>query len=73
VSEVAFVVGFKNVSHFSRSFSRHFQVAPRDVRQTPRLPDARVARRPSKEGGPGRHTYGSAPWHSEPAGAFVHS
>jgi hypothetical protein len=23
------------VSHFSRCFSRHFKVAPRDVRQTP--------------------------------------
>jgi AraC-like DNA-binding protein len=34
VSEVAYEVGFKNVSHFSRCFSRHFNVAPRDVRQT---------------------------------------
>jgi AraC-like DNA-binding protein len=33
VAEVAFEVGFKNVSHFSRSFSRHFSIAPRDVRQ----------------------------------------
>ena len=33
VSEVAYEVGFKNVSHFSRSFSRHFGIAPRDVRQ----------------------------------------
>jgi AraC-like DNA-binding protein len=33
VSEVAYEVGFKNVSHFSRSFSRHFKIAPRDVRQ----------------------------------------
>jgi AraC-like DNA-binding protein len=33
VSEVAYEVGFKNVSHFSRCFSRHFKVAPRDVRQ----------------------------------------
>ncbi len=33
VSEVAYEVGFKNVSHFSRTFSRHFKVAPRDVRQ----------------------------------------
>jgi AraC-like DNA-binding protein len=32
VSEVAYEVGFKNVSHFSRCFSRHFKVAPRDVR-----------------------------------------
>jgi AraC-like DNA-binding protein len=35
VSEVAYEVGFKNVSHFSRCFSRHFKVAPRDVRQVP--------------------------------------
>jgi AraC-like DNA-binding protein len=34
VSEVAYEVGFKNVSHFSRCFSRHFKVAPRDIRQT---------------------------------------
>ncbi len=33
VSEVAYEVGFKNVSHFSRCFSRYFKVAPRDVRQ----------------------------------------
>ena len=33
VSEVAYEVGFKNVSHFSRCFSRHFKIAPRDVRQ----------------------------------------
>ena len=32
VSEIAYEVGFKNVSHFSRSFSRHFSIAPRDVR-----------------------------------------
>ncbi len=62
VSEVAYEVGFKNVSHFSRSFSRHFQVAPRDVRQTSRLPEGRDARR----------SYGPTHWHSEPAGASVH-
>ncbi len=33
VSEIAYEVGFKNVSHFSRSFSRHFGIAPRDARQ----------------------------------------
>ncbi len=32
VSEIAYEVGFKNVSHFSRSFSRRFSIAPRDVR-----------------------------------------
>jgi AraC-like DNA-binding protein len=36
VSEVAYEVGFKNVSHFSRCFSRHFKVAPRDARATAR-------------------------------------
>jgi AraC-like DNA-binding protein len=47
VSEVAYEVGFKNVSHFSRCFSRHFKVAPRDVRQTPAgapQPDANARR-----------------------------
>jgi len=39
VSEVAYEVGFKNVSHFSRTFSRQFRIAPRDVRQPPRLAD----------------------------------
>ena len=38
VSEVAYQVGFKNVSHFSRTFSRHFSMAPRDVRQGRRSP-----------------------------------
>jgi AraC-like DNA-binding protein len=33
VSEIAYEVGFKNVSHFSRCFSRHFTFAPRDARQ----------------------------------------
>jgi len=37
VSEVAYQVGFKNISHFSRTFSRQFSVAPRDVRQAGRL------------------------------------
>jgi AraC-like DNA-binding protein len=69
VSEVAYEVGFKNVSHFSRSFSRHFQVAPRDVRQTSRLPQAPDVRRQSSEGGSGRHPYRSIYWHSESAGA----
>ncbi len=34
VSEIAYLVGFKNVSHFSRTFSHHFQMAPRDARQS---------------------------------------
>jgi AraC-like DNA-binding protein len=37
VSEVAYEVGFKNVSHFSRTLSRQFSMAPRDVRQPARL------------------------------------
>jgi AraC-like DNA-binding protein len=44
VSEVAYEVGFKNVSHFSRTFSRHFNMAPRDVRQPARA-SAETARR----------------------------
>ncbi|GGC85162.1 helix-turn-helix domain-containing protein [Chelatococcus reniformis] len=40
VSEVAYDVGFKNVSHFSRSFSRHFGITPRDVRQLSPEPGA---------------------------------
>lgn len=34
VSEIAYLVGFKNASHFSRTFSRHFRIAPRDARQS---------------------------------------
>lgn len=34
VSEIAYQVGFKNVSHFSRSFSRQFNMAPRDARRS---------------------------------------
>lgn len=34
IAEIAYQVGFKNVSHFSRSFSRHFRMAPRDARRT---------------------------------------
>lgn len=34
VSEIAYQVGFKNASHFSRTFSRHFRIAPRDARQS---------------------------------------
>jgi AraC-like DNA-binding protein len=33
IAEIAYQVGFKNVSHFSRSFSRHFNMAPRDARR----------------------------------------
>jgi len=33
VSEVAYQVGFKNPSHFSRIFSQRYQVAPRYVRE----------------------------------------
>ena len=34
VSEIAYQVGFKNASHFSRTFSRHFRIAPCDARQS---------------------------------------
>lgn len=34
VSEIAYLVGFKNASHFSRAFSQHFRIAPRDARQS---------------------------------------
>jgi AraC-like DNA-binding protein len=47
VAEVAYEVGFKNVSHFSRSFSRHFSIAPRDVRQVGADPGA--AARPARD------------------------
>jgi AraC-like DNA-binding protein len=39
VSEIAYEVGFKNVSHFSRTFSRQFSMAPRDARRPARLAD----------------------------------
>jgi AraC-like DNA-binding protein len=39
VSEVAYGVGFKNVSHFSRAFSRQFGMSPRDTRSPRRLSD----------------------------------
>jgi len=32
IAEIAYQVGFKNVSHFSRSFSRHFGMPPRNAR-----------------------------------------
>lgn len=32
ISEVAYRTGFRSLSHFSRSFSRHFNAAPRAVR-----------------------------------------
>ena len=38
IAEIAYQVGFKNVSHFSRTFSRHFSMAPRDARQVNRSP-----------------------------------
>ena len=51
VSEIAFEVGFKNVSHFSRTFSRHFGIAPRDARQTCQL-EALAMRRPAVQSVP---------------------
>ncbi|MDQ0391011.1 helix-turn-helix domain-containing protein [Labrys monachus] len=38
IAEIAYQVGFKNVSHFSRSFSRHFGTAPRDARRIAATP-----------------------------------
>jgi len=34
IKAVAFDLGYKQLSHFSRSFRRFFGIAPRDVRQT---------------------------------------
>jgi AraC-like DNA-binding protein len=48
VAEVAYEVGFKNVSHFSRSFSRHFSIAPRDVRQLGHASVAEPIAKPGK-------------------------
>lgn len=70
VSEVAYEVGFKNVSHFSRCFSRHFKVAPRDVRQaaqaTPQPSPAGRAAEPNGSSSPrmasSRKTFGSPYW-----------
>jgi AraC-like DNA-binding protein len=73
VSEVAYEVGFKNVSHFSRSFSRHFHIPPRDARQASRptetLPVRGIAdqhRAPSRAE---RQSY----WPLESAGALAPS
>jgi AraC-like DNA-binding protein len=72
VSEVAYEVGFKNVSHFSRCFSRHFKVAPRDVRQTPAAAPQPVANaRSAQQKGPSsprvapRNGFGSPYWEIE--------
>ncbi len=75
VSEVAYEVGFKNVSHFSRSFSRHFCVAPRDIRQTPRAAEDRRAPRANRERerGSGRPAFRPSYWRSGSAGAPAHS
>lgn len=58
VSEVAYEVGFKNVSHFSRSFSRHFRIAPRDIRHAAR-PEAPALHRPRPVTASGSATAGS--------------
>lgn len=67
VSEVAYEVGFKNVSHFSRSFSRHFRIAPRDARVASRLCGERPRRNLAE--GP----IASALWRPERAVAAAHS
>ena len=33
ISEIAYRIGFKSASHFSRTFTRHFHMAPRDARR----------------------------------------
>ncbi len=71
VSEIAYEVGFKNVSHFSRSFSRHFKVAPRDVRHNQNVAsDAAVGSRQQKRLtasrlAPSRESFGPSYWESE--------
>jgi AraC-like DNA-binding protein len=77
VAEVAYEVGFKNVSHFSRSFSRHFSIAPRDVRQLgqPAVADARPMPAPDKStAGRGKVAaqprFGAGYWDSEPRRAL---
>jgi AraC-like DNA-binding protein len=69
VSEVAYEVGFKNVSHFSRSFSRHFKIAPRDIRQANNAFCPEAPLRPSRlnsviasKAPPPRSSFGSAHW-----------
>ncbi|MBR0971359.1 MULTISPECIES: helix-turn-helix domain-containing protein [Bradyrhizobium] len=70
VSEVAYEVGFKNVSHFSRCFSRHFKVAPRDVRQARAaaaqpgtgVRPTQVKGSPSPRLAPSRKAFGSPYW-----------
>ncbi len=68
VSEVAYEVGFKNVSHFSRSFSRYFKIAPRDVRQMNKAIHLEPNSRPSRlktvlvPKAPSRSGFGSPHW-----------
>jgi len=68
VSEVAYEVGFKNVSHFSRSFSRYFKIAPRDVRQMNKAIHLEPNSRPSRlktvlaPTAPSRSGFGSPYW-----------
>jgi AraC-like DNA-binding protein len=70
VSEIAYEVGFKNVSHFSRCFSRHFKVAPRDVRHAPPAPPPAANARPAQPKGASsrvcsRNGFGSPYWEIE--------
>jgi AraC-like DNA-binding protein len=55
VSEIAYEVGFKNVSHFSRTFSRQFSMAPRDVRRPARFVgrDAKPGQKETRRNGVG--------------------
>jgi AraC-like DNA-binding protein len=70
ISEVAYEVGFKNVSHFSRTFSRHFKIAPRDIRQMSDAlcPAARPSRPktvPRPDAPPLRNGFGSGYWETD--------
>ncbi len=70
VSEIAYEVGFKNVSHFSRSFSRRFRVAPRDVRQVARAGEECPPRRLGAE--TGLPAPGAPRWRPDPTAAPAH-
>jgi AraC-like DNA-binding protein len=50
ISEIAYRVGFKNTSHFSRSFNQHFHMPPSEARLGPRRTASGGA------GQAGRHT-----------------
>jgi len=47
IAEIAYRVGFKNTSHFSRSFNQHFGMPPREARLAARPTAVAAARTPS--------------------------